>query len=498
MNYLITLSNNLIIPSHRDILPHFRKVQNCGFIMVHVLFNYIIRNHIKHFFGGEIYMSDYVLFSPLGLSDPTRGNFDGAFLHILRHLKPKKAYLFMTSEICHYDELDNRYEIMGHRVCTHEGFDCGFIKIKDPDLTDPHLFGNFYFLFENIIRKIKDENPGLKILINLSSSTPQMKEALHLICATSPYKLYPVQVVSPAGKANKSDPVGKDYDIEQEWANLIDNEKDLNPENRTNLIKMDNVNLLFSREIIKGSLLAYDYNSALTVANNIKELIGDDANNLIEAAFHRMSLNLPQAEKLADKAGYDMFPIKNEPAKTIFEYILSLRLKVLRREYADFIRAISPVLTDLFEQYVNNKTDISLKNDLCYKNSKGVFIMSKEKLLSKGLYKNFIKEFEAGIFEDRPLSAVNIIPLIIIKSDDDMVKNYALNLRKVEASVRNIVAHQIVNLDDKGIKEITSFSSQQILNFLTFIFSRTYNNFYKNNMLESYDELNKEIINRMQ
>jgi len=443
-------------------------------------------------------MSDYVLFSPLGLSDPTRGNFDGAFLHILRHLQPKKAYLFMTSEICHYDELDNRYEIMGQRVCSHEGFDCEFIKIKNPDLTDPHLFGNFYFLFEDIIRKIKNENPGLKILINLSSSTPQMKEALHLICATSTYKLYPVQVVSPAGRGNKSDPVGEDYDIEREWANLIDNEKDLNPEKRINMVELDNVSLLFSREIIKGSLLAYDYNSALTIARNIRELIGDDAVNLIEAAFHRMSLNLPQAEKLASRAGFDMFPVKNEPAKTIFEYILSLRLKVLRREYADFIRAISPVLTDLFEQYINNRTDLSLKKDLCYKNSKGIYIMSRERLISKGLYEAFIKEFEAPVFEDRPLCAANIVPLIIIKSDDDMVKNYALNLRKVEASVRNIVAHQIVNLDDQGIKDITSFTSQQILSFLTFIFSRTYNTFYKNHMLESYDELNREIISRMQ
>lgn len=443
-------------------------------------------------------MSDFVLFTPLGLSDPTRGNFDGAFLHILRYLKPHKAYLFMTSEISHYDDLDNRYEIMGQRVCKHEGFDCEFIKIKNPDLTDPHLFGNFYFVFENIIRKVKSENLGLNILVNLSSSTPQMKEALHLICATSPYKLYPVQVVSPAGKANKTDPVGEKYDIDYEWANLIDNEKDMDPENRTNLVELDNVNLLFSRELIKGSLLAYDYHSALTVGNNIRELIGDDAINLIEAAFLRMSLNLPQAEKLADKAGYALFPIKNEPAKTIFEYILSLRLKVLRREYADFIRAISPVLTDLFEQYMNNKTDLSIKQDLCYKNSKGIYMLSKDKLSAKGLYEDYMKEFESSSFEDRPLCAANIVPLILVKSNDDMVKKYAFNLRKVEASVRNIVAHQIVNLDDEGIKAITSFSSQQILSFLTLIFSRTYNHLYKNTMLESYDDLNREIIHRMQ
>ena len=35
-------------------------------------------------------MSKYVFFSTIGKSDPIRGNYDGPFLHILRHYKPAK------------------------------------------------------------------------------------------------------------------------------------------------------------------------------------------------------------------------------------------------------------------------------------------------------------------------------------------------------------------------------------------------------------------------
>ena len=38
-------------------------------------------------------MTDTVFFSLIGKSDPTRGNYDGPFLHILRHYRPKSIYI---------------------------------------------------------------------------------------------------------------------------------------------------------------------------------------------------------------------------------------------------------------------------------------------------------------------------------------------------------------------------------------------------------------------
>ncbi|WP_196611202.1 hypothetical protein [Pectinatus brassicae] len=39
-------------------------------------------------------MEECVLFSPVGSTDPIRGDFDGPMLHIVRYYKPKKVYFF--------------------------------------------------------------------------------------------------------------------------------------------------------------------------------------------------------------------------------------------------------------------------------------------------------------------------------------------------------------------------------------------------------------------
>ena len=58
----------------------------------------------------------YVLFSPIGRTDPVRGNADGPFLHILRHYKPVKAVLYLTKETYETHRKDNRYCEMARLV----------------------------------------------------------------------------------------------------------------------------------------------------------------------------------------------------------------------------------------------------------------------------------------------------------------------------------------------------------------------------------------------
>ena len=40
-----------------------------------------------------------ILFSPLGDTDPVRGCYDGAMLHILRHYKAVRVVLFYTQDM---------------------------------------------------------------------------------------------------------------------------------------------------------------------------------------------------------------------------------------------------------------------------------------------------------------------------------------------------------------------------------------------------------------
>ena len=42
----------------------------------------------------------YVLFSPIGNTDPIRGFRDGAWLHICRIYQPRVCVVYLTAEMC--------------------------------------------------------------------------------------------------------------------------------------------------------------------------------------------------------------------------------------------------------------------------------------------------------------------------------------------------------------------------------------------------------------
>jgi hypothetical protein len=160
-----------------------------------------------------------------------------------------------------------------------------------------------------------------------------------------------VQVSTPVKGANTDKPVGEEYDLELEWELNEDNHSETF-ENRCAISKSENLVAQISHEVISKHVMVYDYKAAITVAQSIKDFIDPRMNSLIYAGYHRKILDIGKAEMLARSAGYDLLPIKSkyysEKAMVCFEFILLLEIKQKMGELADFTRAISPVLTDLF------------------------------------------------------------------------------------------------------------------------------------------------------
>ena len=307
-------------------------------------------------------VQDYVLFSPLGRTDPTRGLYDGAFIHICRVYKPKKAYLYMSQEICRFDDLDNRYENYLNKLTRHLEFECTAVKLRHEQLVNVHDFERFYEDFTGYIRNISEENPDCKILLNLSSGTPQMKSALRIVSSLSSLCLIPIQVSTPHQKSNEERPVGAEYDIEAEWELNEDNRTDF--VNRCSVVKSENFNAMIKREIISRHIAAYDYRAALSVAETIPEHISRQALALIKAGCLRLSLDIGQAVMLAQSAGFKLIPkgFKEQTTIDAYEYILNMQIKLEKGELADFLRAVSPILTHLFETYLTDKCGIDIKS----------------------------------------------------------------------------------------------------------------------------------------
>ena len=442
---------------------------------------------------GEFYMKDYILFSPVGTTDPTRGLRDGAFIHICRIYRPKKVYLYLSAEMCKFDELDNRYELYLNKLCKKLDFECKVKKIKKQELVHADDFDYFYDDFTKYVQKIIDQNPDSQIILNLSSGTPQMKSALQVIGVLSNYKLIPVQVRSPEGKSNETRYAGKDFDLEIEWELNEDNVEDF--VNRCRVVRSRNLNALIKKEIMVKHIANYDYRAALDIVETIPDFISKEAKTLIAAGERRLALDVGLAKMHAQNIGYSLTTIKSKSAFKddiimAFEYILNLQVKAYRSELADFIRAISPILTSLFEIYLHEKCGINIDN--YYKETgpkKHKTLKLCRELLPRDLLDALDNAFDQNYRNSEPSAAV-LLPLIELKGEPQVIQ-LANELRDVEKEARNPAAHEIVSISDKWFKNKTGYDSNEILKMLKKFLS--YCTAVPKNAWESYENLNQRI-----
>lgn len=146
-----------------------------------------------------------ILFSPVGMTDPVSySNYDeGSLLHISRMYEPDKIVLFLSKEIYELHKKDNRYVLSIETLYKSMNKNVEIEIIKDESLEEVQLFDNFYEIFRRTLNTIHYKNPDDEILLNISSGTPAMKNALFVLSKLGNYKMKAIQVDTPAKAANR-------------------------------------------------------------------------------------------------------------------------------------------------------------------------------------------------------------------------------------------------------------------------------------------------------
>ena len=144
-----------------------------------------------------------ILFTCAGTTDPVRGGHDGGVLHIMRHYRPQKVYLFLSAEMVGFENKDLRFEKMFRYAAEKWGYTpewfverSGIDNVADLDAVNEPLCAFF--------RRAEEENPGCRILVNLSSGSPQMKIVLAQLALSISHDVLGVQVSNPARKSGDS------------------------------------------------------------------------------------------------------------------------------------------------------------------------------------------------------------------------------------------------------------------------------------------------------
>ena len=467
-------------------------------------------------------MSKKVLFSPIGGNDPIsqKNCFDGSMLHICRHYRPDIVYLYLSADMLTTEDKDHRYTESLKLLSTKLNQPIEVKLITRPELTDPHDFNYFFEDFRNEIKAIVsslDEDD--KLLINISSGTPGMKSALNVMSTLGEFRCTCIQIPNPEIKRTYNE----NYDLNSLWELDPDNED--TAKNRSTVVKCPNLLLLKGEQTIKSFLRQYDYHAAYSLAKELEKTHSKEAVaryiDYLEFAKERSAFkNVSSLEhKLKDVS--ELLPISG-PNRPVFEYALLCDFKWKRGELSDFVRSLSPLIQELFLRVVDeNIYPVSAmlikdanelnpykktgdKNKRPEGGSKEVWDLITMEGLSekddtvKAILNVFKEGFKRSFNPDERYSNVtseSLCKIIEKLGKNDELKNDISILRhQVESTIRNLLAHKIVNIDEDWIKRATgNLNEEQIMKLLKKVFRYT-DVKVKDEYWNSYDRMNDFII----
>ena len=443
-------------------------------------------------------MGRTILFSPVGGTDPISNDNarDGALLHCCRVYKPDVVYMYMSSWTIKNEESDSRYSFCLAKLYERLGIDLKLERIDRPELYQVQDFNYFYDDFRSEINKImqamEDDD---RLIINTSSGSPAMKSALVVLTTLGDIDATLIQVITPNKSINTH--IHNDYDVATLWELNEDNTE--NFENRCSVIDCPSLVRIKNEELIKKLVNTYDYVAALDVVNMMPSKYTDKYKYLIEYAKDRLRLAyncLIKIEKEHDDI--DFLPIRNQEYRNITEYTLSLFIKKEREEYADFIRGLTPLIAKLFMLVLKNEAKIDVIKYCNVDRSVGSIEWSLEKLQSDEIAKSWLKLWKAHYKHDFNAGYVNSESLCVLIKNKCSADTFACvdRLRDVERSIRNIAAHEISIITEERVKQMTKYSSDEIVSDIKLLFGKAGITMTKDNW-DSYNSMNKYITEKI-
>lgn len=289
-----------------------------------------------------------ILFSCIGTTDPVRGEHDGPMLHILRHYRPEKAFLFLTPEIRALEEQDSRLEKTQAWIFQNwNGYRPECIYVKS-DVTDAHDIDALDQPLHNAITQISREEPDAEILINVTSGTPQMQMILSQLAMDVRYRARGIQVSNFEKRAGRADrTTDSDYDVELE---LGFNEDELpGAENRCVEPEM----YAIRREYLRRQISALLDERNFEAVEQLKDFLPENLQNLVLHLAARSRLHSQRAVQLAGEVKglpFRLYAYKTGsrmPYNRVSEYYLLMKNLVKSGNCTEFLLHMEPMTLTL-------------------------------------------------------------------------------------------------------------------------------------------------------
>ena len=333
------------------------------------------------------------------------------------------------------------------------------------------------------------------LLLNISSGTPAMKSGLLVLQTLGEFPAKLIQVATPDKHINEH--IHKNYDVETLWELDEDNREGF--ENRCKEISCPTLSKIKKEEIIKKHIKVYDYKAALDVAEDLPECETERYRELIRMAYYRLLLNFREVKQIEKEQGFICLPIKPQEQSERFEYALNMNIKLIKNEYADFVRSITPIVVDLYELILKKQFDVNLDDyTISIRMPKGKNRKQWDRNKLKGKIGDILNEAfrNKGGFSGKEIYSIHLKALILGLSNDEKLNKLVNEIGKAEEKIRNLAAHEIVSVNDEMIRQYTELNSQDIMNRIKQLFHYT-NIPVRQEYWKSYDAMNDMILKKI-
>lgn len=448
-------------------------------------------------------MEESILFTCVGTTDTVRGFRDGGMVHTMRHYRPQKVYIFVSKEMEMLDQKDRRYaktfEFIrenwgGYAPEVHYNWS-GIVDADDLDqVADP-----MSDYFEQVVR----ENPDARIIINLSSGTPQMKMILAQLTLDNRYSdriVVGVQVRNPEKKSGDSDRTNKkNYSVDEELELNEDEAPDA--PNRCSEPKLFAIQRDRVRAQMRSLLERRDYRALEALGGQLPP----DILPLIRHLAARNDLRTEEAYKLSRGLNlpFKLYPVKQaatEDYRELSEYYLLLRNLQITGRYSEFVLRVNPFLIRLMTRQLEMELPEGAK-DVIERRWNGRIVFHADILRRK--MPEAMSELERrckGYLDDRDLSLFVGVPLLRILNQ---LPEYMLNTLeacdKLNGSERNPLAHQLHAVTNEDIRRACedgnqkTYGAEELIRIFGGMLEKAYPEFCDKELFSIYDRCERHI-----
>lgn len=213
-----------------------------------------------------------------------------------------------------------------------------------------------------------------------------------------------------------------------------------------------------------------------------KYLNGDTSNkntyllNSIQLAQAIIDVNIPEIEKLAPKVNRHYLLKPTFLRRRVYSYMHYMTIQYQRQEYMDYVRGLSPLLVDLLR--------LLIEHDFMPDLNEFIKPVIKENADGKPIYRGL--QWQQSIVESEPnlvaqtftkyygnrfnydhyVSSSHLLKIIDDYCQNDEIKAKTQSLRHIEKYIRNLVAHEIIYVNDELVERRTGMTVSQIHHLL--------------------------------